>query len=77
MGENKNKYLLGLCTALNGLGYFKKVRVGFLMVGHMHLDIDQWFSCISHILKGNDINTLMELLGLIHNRIPSYLDDLV
>jgi hypothetical protein len=38
--ENKNKYLLGLCATLVGLGYFEEVRVGFLLVGHTHFDID-------------------------------------
>jgi hypothetical protein len=36
--ENKNKFLLGLCATLVGLGYFEEVRVGFLLVGHTHLD---------------------------------------
>jgi hypothetical protein len=43
-------------------GYFEEVRVGFLLVGHMHFDIDQRFSSISHVLKGDDINSLSELL---------------
>ena len=63
--ENKNKYLLGLCAILVGLGYFEEVWVGFFLVGHMHSDIDQRFSCISHVLKGDDISLVSELLGLI------------
>jgi hypothetical protein len=75
--ENKNKYLFGLCTTLVGLGYFEEVRIGFLLVGHTHSDIDQHFSCISHILKGDDINSLSELLGLIQNGIPGHAEELV
>ena len=63
--ENKKKYLLGFCTALIGLGYFKEVQVNFLLVGHTHANIDQHFSCISHVLKKDDINSLPELLNLI------------
>ena len=73
--ENKNKYLLGLCATLVGLGYFEEVQVGFLLVGHTHSDIDQRFSCISHVLKGDDINSISELLGLIQNHIPGYADE--
>jgi hypothetical protein len=69
-GENKNKYLFGLYVTLVGLGYFEEVKIGFLLVGHTHSDIDQWFSCISHVLKEDDINSLSELLGLIQNGIP-------
>jgi hypothetical protein len=63
--ENKNKFLFGLCATLVGLGYFEEVRVGFLLVGHTHSDIDQQFSSISHVLKGDDINSLSELLKLL------------
>ena len=73
--ENKNKYLLGLCAALVGLGYFEEVRVSFLLVGHTHADIDQRFSCISHVLKKDDINSLPELLNLIRNHIPGHTDE--
>jgi hypothetical protein len=60
--KNKNKYLFGLCATL---GFFEEVRVGFLLVGYTYLGIDQWFSCIPHVLKGDDINFLLELLSLI------------
>ena len=72
--ENKNKFLLGLCATLVGLGYFEEVRVGFLLVGHTHSDIDQRFSSISYVLKGDDINSLSELLKLLQNKIPGHVD---
>jgi hypothetical protein len=68
--ENKNKFLFGLCATLVGLGYFEEVRVGFLLVGHTHSDI-------SHVLKGDDINSLSELLKLLKNQIPCHVDELV
>jgi hypothetical protein len=49
--------------------------VGFLLVGHMHSDIDQRFSSISHVLKGNDINSLSELLTLLQNQIPGHANE--
>jgi hypothetical protein len=58
-----------------GLGYFEEVRLGFLLVGHTHSDIDQRFSCISHVLKGDDISSVSELLGLIQNHIPGHADE--
>jgi hypothetical protein len=73
--ENKNKFLFGLCATLVGLGYFEEVRVGFLLVGHTHSDIDQRFSSISYVLKGDDINSLSELLKLLQNQIPSHADE--
>jgi hypothetical protein len=73
--ENKNKFLFGLCAALMGLGYFEEVRVGFLLVGHTHSDIDQQFSSILHVLKRDDINSLSELFKLLQNQIPGHVDE--
>jgi hypothetical protein len=38
---HENKFLIGLCTTLVGLGYFEEVRVGFFLGGQMHSDINQ------------------------------------
>jgi hypothetical protein len=57
------------------LGYFEEVRIEFLLVGHTHSDIDQRFSSISHVLKGDDINSLSELLRLIQNGIPGHAEE--
>jgi hypothetical protein len=73
--ENKNKFLFGLCAALVGLGYSEEVCVGFLLVGHTHSDIDQQFSSISHVLKGDDINSLSELYKLLQNQISGHADE--
>jgi hypothetical protein len=73
--ENKNKFLFGLCATLVGLGYFEEVRVGFLLVGHTHFDIDQQFSSISYVLKGDDINSLSELLKFLQSQIPGHADE--
>jgi hypothetical protein len=50
-GENKNKVMFGFLTHLVRLSMFRKIKVGFLMVGHTHEDIDQFFSVIAAHLK--------------------------
>ena len=45
--KNKNQYMFTFCAALVGLGYFMKVYLSFLLVGHIHEDIDQRISVIS------------------------------
>ena len=49
--ENKNKYMFAYCASLVALGYFREVRLSFLIVGHTHEDIDQQFSIIFGVLK--------------------------
>lgn len=66
--ENKNVYMLGMCAALVGLGFFKEIQLSFLIVGHTHEDIDQRFSSISSALKLRDINSLKELLQIIQEK---------
>ena len=46
-GENKNKTMFSFLTGLVSRGIFSKVKAGFLMVGHTHKGIDQFFSVIS------------------------------
>lgn len=33
------------------LGYFDKVTVGFLIIGHTHASIDQYFSCLKNLIR--------------------------
>jgi hypothetical protein len=54
-GENKNKYFFGFLTHLVKIKSFSKIKVGFLMVGHTHEDIDQMFSIISSYLKKESV----------------------
>ena len=49
--ENKNKVLFGFLADLISRQVFEEVYIGFLMVGHTHEDIDQFFSVISTWLK--------------------------
>jgi hypothetical protein len=50
-GENKNKYMFAFLTELVRKKVFAKIKACFLMVGHTHEDIDQFFSTISNYLK--------------------------
>ena len=59
--ENKNKYILALCHLLVEWGVFKKVKLGFLPIGHTHDDCDQMFSCFSHPLNTSDTFTQPDL----------------
>ena len=49
--ENKNKTLFAFLADLVLKNVFNEVHVGFLMVGHTHEDIDQFFSIISSWLR--------------------------
>lgn len=49
--ENKNSTVFSFLSHLVEQNVFTEVYVGFLMVGHTHEDIDQFFSTISSWLK--------------------------
>ncbi len=61
-GQNKNRYVLAFLSLLVELGIFKKVKVSFLMVGHTHEDVDQFFSRISSWLSKHNVPTLDALM---------------
>ena len=46
-GENKNKVLFAFLVDLVRQNIFAKIKVGFLMTGHTHEDIDAFFSTIA------------------------------
>lgn len=45
--ENKNKYVFAYISLLVQEGHFKVVEVFFLIVGHTHASIDQYFSVLA------------------------------
>jgi hypothetical protein len=63
--ENKNKFLIAYLHMLVEREVFKKIKVGFLMVGHTHDQFDQIFSRFSVKLKKTRayrLETLEEIL---------------
>jgi hypothetical protein len=61
---------------LVALGFFKEIQLSFLIVGHIHEDIDQRFSSISSALKRQDIDSMKELLDVIRSR-PTHTEPFV
>jgi hypothetical protein len=49
-GENKNKTVLSYLSMLTELKYFDLIELYFLIVGHTHTSLDQFFSVLSKIL---------------------------
>ena len=55
---------MGLSHLLVEWGIFKKVKIGFLPVGHTHDDVDQMFSCFSTPLKRAEIFELQDIVNV-------------
>jgi len=49
--DNKNHYLLAYLSLLIARDVYEEVKLGFLVVGHTHEDIDGCFGCLSKNLK--------------------------
>ena len=65
-GENKNKEMFGYLSLLIEGFFFESVEVNFLIVGHTHASIDQYFSVIAKaISKSHFIGSPLALLELI------------
>ena len=60
--DNKNRYVMALCSLLTANGIFKEVTVGFLIVGHTHEDIDAHFSYLSKLFKMKNTNILADFM---------------
>lgn len=50
-GENKNKFMFAYLSLLVELSIFDQIRFSFLIVGHTHCIIDQYFSVITNLLE--------------------------
>ena len=59
--DNKNNALFSCLAHLVQRGWFKEIRVNFLIVGHTHDRVDQFFSCISRHLQVHDAWTVKQL----------------
>ncbi|KXJ18305.1 hypothetical protein AC249_AIPGENE23463 [Exaiptasia diaphana] len=75
--ECKNKYVMAFASYLVEIELFKEVYVSYLMVGHTHEDVDQFFSRISLKLRSNNVWTLPQLHNTIrssYNPVPESCD---
>ena len=62
VGTNKNHHLIAYCSWLVKTGVFKKIKIGFLIAGHTHENIDQMFSRFSVRLRRKQAWTLDEMI---------------
>jgi hypothetical protein len=60
--NNKNKYLLAFLSLLTTRDVFEEVRLGFLVVEHMHEDIDGCFGYLSKKLRERSNYCLANLM---------------
>lgn len=60
---NKNKWFIWFLSLLVEIGIFDKIKLSFLMVGHTHNDVDQFFSLLLRLSvdKGLEIMTLDDM----------------
>ncbi|KAL3691261.1 hypothetical protein R1sor_004912 [Riccia sorocarpa] len=70
--DNKNVHVLAFCSELVIRGVFETVEVNFLMVGHMHEDIDALFSKVSAQTSNKDVLTLPALMAEIWDSEPMH-----
>ena len=63
--ENKNQIMFGYLNMLVELGIFKKVKVGFLLVGNTHDQIYEMFNHFAGTLRRNKFEILPSLIEII------------
>ena len=62
IGDNKNRYVHGYWSLLVAKRIFRQVYVNFMIVGHMHDDIDALFGRWSMLLKKENFFTILALM---------------
>jgi len=60
--DNKNWHLLGFLSLLTARDVFEEVKLGFLVVGHTHEDINGCFGYLSKKLKEENNYILTNLM---------------
>jgi len=69
--DNKNWHLLSFLSLLMVRDVFEEVKLGFLMVGHTHEDIDGCFNYLSKMLREENnyiLAYLMRTFMILHER---------
>ena len=67
--SNKNRYLIGFLAYLIAMGVCEGFVVSFLMVGHTHEDIDQFFSRLAVAMRQTDAHSRLALSRIIENAV--------
>ncbi len=62
VNDNKNSHLLAFMSLLTSKEVFEEVKLGFLVVGHTHEDIDRCFEYLSKKLKEQNNHILVDLM---------------
>ena len=57
-----HRFMLAMCCYLVKLGFFRKVKISFLPVGHTHCDVDASFSRFSVRLNTHNAETVDALM---------------
>ena len=60
--DNKKKDLMVFLSLLTAHDVFEEIQASFLLVGHMHEDIDAYFSHLSKALKSKNTFVLADLM---------------
>lgn len=66
--ENRNKLVIAYLNMLVEKDVFKKVKLGFLLVGHTHDQIEQMFSRFSVGLNGKDVKTTRDMCTVFQRK---------
>jgi hypothetical protein len=64
--ENKNRWVLAFCYWLVFVKIFRKVKISFLIKGHTHEDVDQFFSNIAIRLDQDSPKTYTEFVAALN-----------
>jgi hypothetical protein len=64
-GQNKNNTVLRLAAWLKQMGYFKKVKFVFLIVGHTKNAADRLFNSLKHEYRKENIFTMQALFDCL------------
>ena len=68
--ECKNNTLLRLMALLCGTSKIKRAECRFLMSGHSHEDLDQWFSTIASLIEASaELHTPQEFISLLASHL--------
>ncbi|KAL3690187.1 hypothetical protein R1sor_016496 [Riccia sorocarpa] len=65
--DNKNWAMMTFCSELVARGCCKTITVSFLVVGHIHEDVDAFFSKVNAAQGGKDIEFLPHFLAKVYH----------